>query len=57
MRVDQDVNLSYQEIFGHLVDVGVIKANNLGDFFDDVEVWLIGLDIDLQNVQKRLKVF
>lgn len=55
--IDQDVDLSYQEIFGHLVDVGVIQANDLRDFFDDVKIRLVGLDVDLQNVQKRLKVF
>ena len=57
LRVDQDVDLGYQEVLGHLVDVGVVQANDLRDFLDDVEIRLVGLHVDLEDVKEGFQVF
>ena len=45
LRVDEDVDEGYEEVLGHLVDMLIIKGDDLCYLLDGVEVGLVALHV------------
>lgn len=56
LSVYKYINLSNQEIFSNPCNFRLIDANDLGDFFYNMEIRLATLDVSFKHIQKRLEI-